>query len=226
MLIGDVSRERQQVGKVVDAWQAYSALQEEIEGCKEMLEDDDPDIRSMGEEELEPLREEKDKLLLKLQKSLIPPDPHDDSNVYLEIRAGTGGDEAAIFSGDLFRMYQKYAEGRQWPLEILSQNPGEHGGFREIIVRVDGQGADAVLDLIGTTTLRDSLLCAAPGGRVCMTGMLGGQWMGYLESTFAEYMAVEVLRPLGMVSSSYVWDDRIDEIADTVFSYSITARKP
>jgi peptide chain release factor 1 len=72
---------------------------------------------------------------------LLPRDPHDDNNIFLEIRAGTGGDEAAIFAGDLFRMYQKYAESRGWSLEIFSQSEGEHGGFKEIIVRVAGQGA-------------------------------------------------------------------------------------
>jgi peptide chain release factor 1 len=77
----------------------------------------------------------------KIQLLLLPSDPHDDSNIFLEIRAGTGGDEAAIFAGDLFRMYQRYAENRSWRMEILSHSPGEHGGFKEIIVRVAGQGA-------------------------------------------------------------------------------------
>jgi len=83
--------------------------------------------------------------LLDLQKALIPPDPRDDSNVYLEIRAGTGGDEAAIFAGDLFRMYSKYAEAMHWPLEIVSAREGEHGGYKEIISRISGSGIYARL---------------------------------------------------------------------------------
>jgi peptide chain release factor 1 len=75
-----------------------------------------------------------------LQKALIPREPHDDSNVFLEIRAGTGGDEAAIFAGDLFRMYAKYAEQMHWPLEVLSEREGEHGGYKEIVSRISGTG--------------------------------------------------------------------------------------
>jgi peptide chain release factor 1 len=99
----------------------------------------------MAEEELEPLTARKDDLLLELQKSLIPPDPHDNSNVYLEIRAGTGGDEAAIFAGDLFRMYSRYAETMGWQVEILSARDGEHGGYKEIISRITGSGIYARL---------------------------------------------------------------------------------
>jgi len=87
-----------------------------------------------GEERLESLEQD-------IRILLLPKDPHDDNNIFLEVRAGTGGDEAAIFAGDLFRMYQKYAEGRGWTMEVFSQNEGEHGGFKEIIVRVVGQGA-------------------------------------------------------------------------------------
>jgi peptide chain release factor 1 len=82
-----------------------------------------------------------EKLELELQKLLLPKDPHDDSNIFLEIRAGTGGDEAAIFAGDLFRMYSRYAEVRGWQVEIINQNLGEHGGYREIIARIIGNGA-------------------------------------------------------------------------------------
>ena len=99
----------------------------------------------MGEEELATLEENRESLELELQKALIPPDPHDDSNVYLEIRAGTGGDEAAIFAGDLFRMYAKYAETMKWPMEILSSREGEHGGYKEIVSRVTGSGIYAKL---------------------------------------------------------------------------------
>jgi peptide chain release factor 1 len=99
----------------------------------------------MGEEERGTLEEKRETLELQLQKALIPPDPHDDSNVFLEIRAGTGGDEAAIFAGDLFRMYAKYAEAMKWPMEIVSAREGEHGGYKEIVSRITGSGIYAKL---------------------------------------------------------------------------------
>jgi peptide chain release factor 1 len=110
-----------------------------------MARDSDEEVRKMGEEELASLEEQRASLELELKKALIPPDPHDDSNVYLEIRAGTGGDEAAIFAGDLFRMYSKYAEAMKWPIEIISSREGEHGGYKEIVSRVTGSGIYAKL---------------------------------------------------------------------------------
>jgi peptide chain release factor 1 len=95
----------------------------------------------MAQEELETAKARRAELEINLQKLLLPSDPHDSSNVFLEIRAGTGGDEAAIFAGDLFRMYARYAESRRWQIEVISQNEGEHGGYKEIISRVIGQGA-------------------------------------------------------------------------------------
>jgi peptide chain release factor 1 len=110
-----------------------------------MASDADAEIREMGQEELQQLTERSEALELELQKSLIPPDPHDDSNIFLEVRAGTGGDEAAIFAGDLFRMYSRYAENRGWNIEVLSARDGEHGGYKEIISRVSGNGIYASL---------------------------------------------------------------------------------
>ena len=110
-----------------------------------MSKDSDDDVRKMGEEELASLEARREDLQLDLKKALIPPDPHDDSNVYLEIRAGTGGDEAAIFAGDLFRMYSKFAESKRWPIEILSAREGEHGGYKEIVSRISGSGIYAKL---------------------------------------------------------------------------------
>ncbi len=94
----------------------------------------------MGQEELEALGARHEELSLSLQKALIPPDPLDESNVYLEIRAGTGGDEAALFAGDLFRMYCRFAEREGWVVEVLSAREGEHGGYKEIISRISGSG--------------------------------------------------------------------------------------
>jgi len=136
----DLSREYSRLEPVIRLFQRYEATEENIQAAEEMANDDDAEIREMGEEELTGLREEQESLQLQLQKSLIPPDPHDNSNVFLEIRAGTGGDEAAIFAGDLHRMYSKYAEQMRWPMEIISAREGEHGGYKEIVSRVTGSG--------------------------------------------------------------------------------------
>jgi len=141
----DYSKEYSRLDPVVKLFEEYNAIDQDIAAAEEMAADDDPEVRSMGEEELESLGERKETLLLDLQKSLIPPDPYDDSNVYLEIRAGTGGDEAAIFAGDLFRMYTRYAETMGWQVEVLSAREGEHGGYKEIISRITGSGIYAKL---------------------------------------------------------------------------------
>jgi peptide chain release factor 1 len=136
----DLSKEYARVEPVVKLFRDYEKRMADIAAAEEMAADADADVRQMGEEELEKLVERRDELLRELQLSLIPPDPYDDSNVYLEVRAGTGGDEAAIFAGDLFRMYSKYAESMGWSVEILSAREGEHGGYREIISRMSGSG--------------------------------------------------------------------------------------
>jgi peptide chain release factor 1 len=123
----------------------YESMDADVVAAEEMADDSDSEIRRLGQEELATLTEGRDELLLDLQKALIPPDPRDNANVYLEIRAGTGGDEAAIFAGDLFRMYSRYAEAMRWPLEIVSAREGEHGGYKEIISRISGNGIYARL---------------------------------------------------------------------------------
>ncbi|MDX1481495.1 MAG: peptide chain release factor 1 [Woeseiaceae bacterium] len=141
----DLSKEYSRLEPVISLFAQYDATVAEIEAAEEMAKDDDAGVREMADEELDGLREKHDELLLALQKALIPPDPHDDSNVYLEIRAGTGGDEAAIFAGDLFRMYSRYAEQQGWRVEVLSEREGEHGGFKEIVARLEGRGIYARL---------------------------------------------------------------------------------
>ena len=136
----DLSKEYARVEPVIQLFQKYESLIEEIADAEEMANDADAEVREMGQQELEELTAKQEPLLMQLQKSLIPPDPYDDANVYLEIRAGTGGDEAAIFAGDLHRMYLKYAEKMGWKVEILSSSEGEHGGYKEIISRVTGGG--------------------------------------------------------------------------------------
>ncbi|MEJ2181275.1 MAG: PCRF domain-containing protein [Gammaproteobacteria bacterium] len=137
----DLSKEHAQISPVVDCFVKYQETLEDIDAAESMLKDDDPEIREMAGAELKDSRSKMETLELELQKLLLPKDPNDDSNIYLEIRAGTGGDEAAIFSGDLFRMYSRYAELQRWQVEIISENPGEHGGYKEIIARIEGQGA-------------------------------------------------------------------------------------
>lgn len=150
-VIGDQNQFRElnieysRLGPIIGLFQAYESLTHDIVAAKEMAGDSDDEVREMGEEELATLEEKGELLQLELQKALIPPDPHDNSNVYLEIRAGTGGDEAAIFAGDLFRMYSKYAEAMKWPMEIISAREGEHGGYKEIVSRVSGSGIYAKL---------------------------------------------------------------------------------
>jgi peptide chain release factor 1 len=141
----DLSREYARVEPVVKLFSDFESVSDDITAAEEMADDADEEVRKMGEEELESLTARREELLLELQKSLIPADPHDDSNVYLEVRAGTGGDEAAIFAGDLYRMYSKYAESHGWAVEILSAREGEHGGYKEIISRVSGSGIYAAL---------------------------------------------------------------------------------
>ncbi len=141
----NLSKEYARLEPVVSLFREFGKLKGDIAAAEEMVADADAEVRQMGQEELAALESRRETLELELQKSLIPPDPYDDSNVFLEIRAGTGGDEAAIFAGDLFRMYAKYAEAMRWPLEILSAREGEHGGYKEIISRISGNGAYARL---------------------------------------------------------------------------------
>ncbi len=139
------SKEYAEVEPVILAYRDFCKVQADLEGAREMLKDSDPELRAMAEEEVEQARAELETLEDRLQRMLLPRDPNDGRNVFLEVRAGTGGDEAAIFAGDLFRMYSRYAEKQGWRIEILSENPGEHGGFKEIITRVEGDDVYARL---------------------------------------------------------------------------------
>jgi len=135
----DLSKEYAQLDEVVKAYSQWISAVGDAEAAREMLSDSDPDVRELAAEELEGAGERVAALEAELQILLLPRDPRDAHNVYLEIRAGTGGDEAAIFSGDLFRMYSRYAEANRWRLEVISERQGEHGGFKEIITRIEGQ---------------------------------------------------------------------------------------
>ena len=138
-----LSVEYSQLEPVVQEYQKYRQAIADQESAREML--NDPEMKEMAQEELKELEKSIEAMKLNLQKLLLPKDPHDNSNTFLEVRAGTGGDEAAIFAGDLFRMYTRYAEQRGWKVEIISQNEGEHGGYKEIIARILGQDVYARL---------------------------------------------------------------------------------
>jgi peptide chain release factor 1 len=134
-----LSQEYAQLGPLTETFDAYQSALKEIESLEQLR--NDAELKSIAEAELPPQIASRDKLESELQGFLVPKDPLDGSNVFLEVRAGTGGDEAAIFAGDLFRMYSRYAETLGWQIEILSESPGEHGGYKEVIARIAGFGA-------------------------------------------------------------------------------------
>lgn len=134
-----LSRERAEVEPVVTLYQDYRQAEADLASAQEMLAD--PEMKDLAEEEVEAAKARLPELETDLQKLLLPKDPNDDRSVILEIRAGTGGDESALFAGDLFRMYSRYAERQRWQVEILSASESDLGGYREIIARLVGQGA-------------------------------------------------------------------------------------
>ena len=135
----EVSREHAQLAPLAGALRAYDANARALDDAQAMLRD--ADMKELAEAEIPALEAERARLEEELNRELVPKDPRDEGNLFLEIRAGTGGDEAAIFAGDLLRMYLRYAERRRWNVEILSSSDGEHGGFKEVIARVEGSGA-------------------------------------------------------------------------------------
>ncbi|HEX4896009.1 MAG TPA: peptide chain release factor 1 [Solimonas sp.] len=136
-----LSQEYAQLGPLAEAYGAYVASLREREDLQQMQQERDAELRAMAEAELPGVEARLEQQEQALMVFLVPRDPLDNNNVFLEIRAGTGGDEAAIFAGDLFRMYSKYAEARGWQVEVLSASDGEHGGYKEVISRVIGFGA-------------------------------------------------------------------------------------
>jgi len=136
-----MSQEYAQLEELSADYRAWRELVAEIADLEDMQNADEAELREMAEMELDGAQERVDALEAALRRHLIPKDPNDNANLYLEIRAGTGGDEAALFAGDLLRMYTTYAEKRGWQVEILSESGGEHGGYKEVISRLIGAGA-------------------------------------------------------------------------------------
>lgn len=135
------SQEYAQLEPVVENWQKLSKLQDDLKELQEWRASGDPELVEMAKADIPQIEEQRDELSETLKVQLLPKDPRDDANLYLEIRAGTGGDEAAIFAGNLFTMYERYAAEQGWKIEVLSTNEGEHGGYKEIISRIVGYGA-------------------------------------------------------------------------------------
>jgi len=134
-----LSREHAELSEVVSLFQKYLQSERNAEDAREMTSD--ATMKAYADEELKAARARMAGLEAELQKALLPRDPNDERNIFLEVRAGTGGDESALFAGELFRMYSRYAERRGWPVEILSESPSEIGGYKEVIARIAGQGA-------------------------------------------------------------------------------------
>ena len=134
-----ISKAHSELAEIVTAFRQYKKVLAEIDENKELLKDKDPEIRDLAAMELEGLKESKKELEERLKILLIPKDPLDEKNIILEIRAGTGGEEAALFAADLFRMYNRYAESRNWKVEIMDANETGTGGFKEIIASISGQ---------------------------------------------------------------------------------------
>ncbi|EPP4134329.1 peptide chain release factor 1 [Vibrio vulnificus] len=136
-----LSKEYSQLEEVTKCFTAYKQAQEDLVAAEEMAKEDDAEMREMAQEEIKAAKVAIEDLAAELQILLLPKDPNDDRNCFLEIRAGAGGDEAGIFAGDLFRMYSKFAEKRGWRIEVMSANEAEHGGYKEMIAKVNGDGA-------------------------------------------------------------------------------------
>jgi peptide chain release factor 1 len=140
-----LSRERAEIDPVVAAFAEYRAAEADLDQTRAMLEDEDPELRALAGDELDGAKQALAELEARINILLLPRDPADDANIFLEIRAGTGGDEAALFAADLFRMYGKFAERRGWQVEILSAHESELGGYKEVIARLIGHGAYSLL---------------------------------------------------------------------------------
>jgi peptide chain release factor 1 len=144
-----VAKERAELEELVSCYREWKRTEQEIEENRELLKEKDEALRELAKEELSTLREKKEELESRVKILLLPKDPNDNKNVILEIRAGTGGEEAALFAAALFRMYSRYAESRRWRVEVMSSNPTGLGGFKEIITLIEGRGAYSRLKFEG-----------------------------------------------------------------------------
>ncbi len=144
-----LGKERSDLEEIVNTYREWRKLSAEIEGHKALLEEGDAEIRELAKAELPALRERLEALEQELKRLLLPRDPNDERNVILEIRAGTGGEEASLFAAELFRMYSRYAEEQGWRVEMMSANPTGLGGFKEVIASIEGRGVYSRLKFEG-----------------------------------------------------------------------------
>ena len=140
-----LSKEYSDLSPLVTAFNSFKRAEEDIEEAKLLMKDSDPEIKQMAELEFDDLRNSIDDLEIELKRLLLPKDPDDSKDVFLEIRAVTGGDEAALFSGDLYRMYSRLSERNNWQMEVVSVREGEHGGYKELVTRI--QGSDVYMQI-------------------------------------------------------------------------------
>ena len=138
-------REHAELNKIVTVYRKYKQTLRNLDESQDLLKDADPEIKDLAREEVATLNRQKEDLESELKKLLLPKDPNDEKNVIIEIRAGTGGEEAALFAGDLFRMYSRYAESRNWKIDVITHHPTGVGGLKEIIAMIQGKGAYSVL---------------------------------------------------------------------------------
>ena len=163
----ELNKEQSDLAPLVEAYRRYKEVQRKIEEDEELLrQSGDAELKELAEMELEELREEREKLEKELKLMLIPKDPMDEKNIIMEIRAGTGGDEAGLFAGDLFRMYSRYAERKGWKIEVLDANPQEIGGYKEIIFSISGKDVYSRLKFEGGVHRVQRIPVTESGGRI------------------------------------------------------------
>ena len=135
----NLSKEYAKLATIVTLYDRYCENKEALVASELLLQESDKELQELAQEEISELNKVQEKIIMDIQIELIPEDPDDHRNIFLEIRAGTGGDEASLFAGDLYRMYARYAESKNWQIEIVNSHEGEHGGFKEVIIKIIGQ---------------------------------------------------------------------------------------
>ncbi|NLA58458.1 MAG: peptide chain release factor 1 [Firmicutes bacterium] len=164
---GQVAKQHAELEEIVSKYREYLRVEQELQDAEQMLADDpDPEMRELISEEIDDLQATQEKLRQELRVLLLPKDPNDDKNVIVEIRGGTGGEEAALFAGDLFRMYSRYAERQGWKIELMSSNPTELGGFKEVIFMLEGHGAYSKLKFESGVHRVQRVPTTESGGRI------------------------------------------------------------
>jgi peptide chain release factor 1 len=163
----EYGRERSDMEPLVSAWAEHKALDDEMAEARVMADDSDPEMAELAKEELRALRARREELEATIRRLLVPKDPNDEKNVIVEIRAGTGGDEAALFAADLYRMYTRYADKMRWKVDVMSSTPTDGGGFREVIFEVRGQGAYSYLRYESGVNRRGASIPRPPASPCC-----------------------------------------------------------